>query len=82
LAAYNSVPAVTRVILFDIDGTLLFTGGAGSRALAGAFEELFGVGDALRGMSLAGRTDAGILASLARQNDLPRNIIVFNIFEF
>ena len=59
---------MTRVILFDIDGTLLFTGGAGSRALAGAFEELFGVGDALRGMSLAGRTDAGILASLARSH--------------
>ena len=35
-----------RLLLFDIDGTLVLTGGAGQRAMARAFEELFGVADA------------------------------------
>ena len=30
------------LILFDIDGTLLLSGGAGTRALTRAFEEVFG----------------------------------------
>lgn len=59
---------MARVILFDIDGTLLFTGGAGSRAMTRAFEELFGVADALRGIPLAGRTDAWLVDSLATKH--------------
>lgn len=50
------------LVLFDIDGTLVLTGGAGLRAMAQAFEELFGVPDAFRGMQMAGRTDAWILS--------------------
>ena len=34
------------VLLFDIDGTLITTGGVGRRALERAFEELFGRHDA------------------------------------
>ena len=33
----------TTLVLFDIDGTLLLSGGAGKRALNETFEELFGV---------------------------------------
>jgi phosphoglycolate phosphatase-like HAD superfamily hydrolase len=53
-----------RLVLFDIDGTLLLTGGAGVRATSRAFVEVFGVppGPAL---PFAGRTDAWILAQLA-----------------
>jgi phosphoglycolate phosphatase-like HAD superfamily hydrolase len=40
----------------------VLTGGAGARALSRAFEEVFGVGDGLRGVSMAGRTDAWIVA--------------------
>jgi phosphoglycolate phosphatase len=47
--------------LFDIDGTLVLTGGAGGRAMSMAFEEIFGIRDGFRDMPLAGRTDAWIL---------------------
>ena len=46
-----------RLILFDIDGTLLLSGGAGKRALNRAFEELFGVAGGFDGIPVAGRTD-------------------------
>lgn len=46
-----------RLLLFDIDGTLVLTGGAGKRAMDRAFEELFGVPDAFAEVSMAGRTD-------------------------
>src|SRR3954453_3109772 len=50
------------LILFDIDGTLVLTGGAGRRAMSLAFEDVLGVRDAFNGMPMAGRTDAWILA--------------------
>jgi phosphoglycolate phosphatase len=53
---------VTKVILFDIDGTLVLTGGAGVRGMARAFEQLFSVPDAFLTIDVPGRTDAWILA--------------------
>jgi phosphoglycolate phosphatase-like HAD superfamily hydrolase len=53
-----------RVYLFDIDLTLVNTGGAGSHAMNLAFEEMFGVPSALTGISLAGRTDKAILRDM------------------
>jgi len=50
-----------KYILFDIDGTLIDSGGAGSRALDLAFEEIFSVADAFRTVSMAGKTDMQIL---------------------
>ena len=50
-----------KFILFDIDGTILDSGGAGTRALNHAFEELFAVKDAFRTISMAGKTDMQIL---------------------
>jgi beta-phosphoglucomutase-like phosphatase (HAD superfamily) len=46
-----------KVVLFDIDGTLVLTGGAGARAMTRAFADVFGVRDGLSGVSLAGRTE-------------------------
>src|SRR5215213_3867114 len=51
-----------RLILFDIDGTLVLTGGAGGRAMSRAFQELFGIPDAFDGIAMAGKTDAWLLA--------------------
>ncbi len=48
------------VVLFDLDQTLLRTGGAGVIAMNRAFQELFGVADALSGIRYAGRTDPSI----------------------
>ena len=34
---------MTKLILFDIDGTLVLTGGAGGRAMGRAIEEVLGL---------------------------------------
>ena len=49
------------VLLFDVDGTLLVTGGAGRRAMRRAFGEVVGHPDALEGIHLGGMTDRLIL---------------------
>ncbi len=49
------------LLLFDIDGTLLDSGGAGTRALNAAFVDLLGVDDAFEGISMAGKTDIQII---------------------
>jgi phosphoglycolate phosphatase-like HAD superfamily hydrolase len=50
-----------RLLLFDIDGTLVLTGGAGSRAMTRAFAVTHGLEDALKTVDLAGRTDRIIM---------------------
>ena len=55
------------LLLFDIDGTLLTTGGCGERALRFAVRDAFGVEDDLREIEIAGRTDTGIARQLLRK---------------
>ena len=55
--------------LFDIDGTLLRTGGAGMVAIRRAFSELFGF-DNVQRVPVHGRTDFGILSEMFHQFDL------------
>lgn len=50
-----------KVLLFDIDGTLLDSGGAGTRSLNIAFREVVGVENAFQGFSMAGKTDLQII---------------------
>jgi phosphoglycolate phosphatase-like HAD superfamily hydrolase len=61
------------VLLFDIDGTLLLTGGAGRRAFERAFAAVTGRSDACAGFSFGGMTDRGIarkgLTVLGREAD-------------
>ncbi|MBI4511937.1 MAG: HAD family hydrolase [Deltaproteobacteria bacterium] len=45
------------MFLFDIDGTLVLTGGAGARALDRAFHELLGIERAMDGIAPDGKTD-------------------------
>ncbi len=57
-----------RLLLFDIDGTRIDGAGAGRRALARAFGEVFEVAEVaerLDRLPFAGRTDAKIFAGLA-----------------
>ena len=49
------------VLLFDIDGTLVTTGGAGRRSMAFAFEQLHGRRDACDSFSMSGMTDRAIV---------------------
>lgn len=53
-----------RLLLFDLDGTLLHSDGAGRRALDAAFAERCGWEDATAGVSFAGSTDPGIVADV------------------
>ena len=50
-----------RLYLFDIDGTLLNSGGAGSAAMRAAFERVFGVEDGFATVEFAGRSDLAII---------------------
>ncbi|GIX46484.1 MAG: hypothetical protein KatS3mg131_0695 [Candidatus Tectimicrobiota bacterium] len=60
-----------RLVLFDIDGTLLTTGGAGAEAMRRAFADLYGIADALAGIPMAGNTDRAIVQEALRRQRLP-----------
>ena len=55
-----------RLILFDIDGTLIRSDGAGKRAVRDALVEVFGTAGPIGGYSFAGRTDPEIVRHLLR----------------
>jgi phosphoglycolate phosphatase len=52
------------LILWDIDGTILHSGGAGMKALEAALREVFGVSGPLAGIDFAGRTDPWIIRQI------------------
>ncbi len=58
-----------RLILFDIDGTLVDAGGAGRRALLVTFDRLFSPASltAAGRVPFAGKTDVAILRDMARE---------------
>ena len=62
---------MSALIFFDIDGTLLLSGGAGVRAMGRAFEEVFGVADAFAGVSVAGQTDRFLVSRALERAGLP-----------
>jgi phosphoglycolate phosphatase len=53
-----------NLLLFDIDGTLLLSGGAGTRAMDRAFQHLFGIEGAARGRDFSGMTDPAIFKDI------------------
>lgn len=55
---------MTRVVFFDIDGTLLLSGGAGQRAMERALVEEFHIDVPFEGVFAAGRTDYGIVTEI------------------
>jgi len=52
------------LVLFDIDGTLIRTGGAGVKGMDAALERLHGRQGALQGVRVSGRTDRAILTEV------------------
>ena len=59
------------LLLWDIDGTLIASGGAGMRALQTALRQVFGVDGSLADIDFAGRTDTWIMREVFRKFDLP-----------
>ena len=52
---------MVRLVLFDIDGTLIRTGGAGVQAFAKVFATEFDAVDGFEQLKFAGRTDVGLV---------------------
>ncbi len=61
---------MTRLLLFDVDNTLLWSGGAGSQAMGLAFHDLFGIQDGFKQVEFSGRTDRYILSEALRLHDI------------
>jgi len=60
-----------RLLLFDIDGTLIHSGGAGIEALKRALKERFTIEDDLEDIEISGMTDSGIVASILKKHKIP-----------
>lgn len=66
-----------KFILFDIDGTLIDSGGAGIKSLNLAFEELFSIPDAFKAITMAGKTDIQIVKEGLKKHHIdPGNGII------
>jgi phosphoglycolate phosphatase len=55
---------MVRLVLFDIDGTLLHTGGVGIKAFARAFASEFGIAEGADRLKFSGRTDVSLVREL------------------
>jgi len=63
-----------KLLLFDIDGTLMLSGGAGRRAIDRAFFELYGVENAFKGIVPDGNTDPNIFNEIIANHRLDLHI--------
>src|SRR6516225_5131523 len=59
-----------KLFLFDIDGTLLTTDGAGRAALKSAGADLFAIEEDLRAISVSGSTDTAIVQEILLHQSL------------
>jgi phosphoglycolate phosphatase len=57
-----------KIVLFDIDGTLVRTGRAGVKAFAQAFATEFGLNDGSEKLKFAGRTDYSLVREFFRHH--------------
>jgi phosphoglycolate phosphatase-like HAD superfamily hydrolase len=69
-----------RLILFDIDGTLIHTSRAGEKAFARVFANFFGVTDGTEKLKFAGRTDVAILREFFVHNAIEPSAENFDQF--
>lgn len=61
-----------RLVLWDIDGTLVHTAGHGREAFMDAFERIVGRAPGDQDVPMAGRTDHAIALDLLERNAVPR----------
>ena len=62
---------MVRLVLFDVDGTLIHTGGAGVRAFAKTFASEFNAADGFERLKFAGRTDTGLVREFFTFHQIP-----------
>ena len=61
---------MVKLVLFDIDGTLVHTGGAGIKAFAKVFATEFGKPNGTEKIKFAGRTDVGLVREFFLANNI------------
>jgi phosphoglycolate phosphatase len=71
---------MVRLVLFDIDGTLIQSGGAGERAFAQVARSVFNVAEGTRGLSFAGRTDGSIVREMFARHGIAETAENFQRF--
>jgi phosphoglycolate phosphatase-like HAD superfamily hydrolase len=69
-----------KVVLFDIDGTLVRTGGVGIKAFARAFETEFGLSDGSEKLKFAGRTDVSLVREFFSHHNITPDATHFTRF--
>ena len=69
-----------KLILFDIDGTLVSTGAAGSDAMRQVFADLSGIPDGFAGVEMSGKTDAAIFREALTKHQLDESTIPLALF--
>lgn len=74
------LPGVIRLVLFDIDGTLIHTGGAGVKAFARTFATEFGISNGTERMKFAGRTDTSLVREFFMLHDIEESAENFQRF--
>jgi len=62
---------MNKLILFDIDGTLVSMGGAGTKAMNLAFNKIFNIANAFKDIQMAGKTDIQIMKEGLKLHGLP-----------
>ncbi|MFN7138024.1 MAG: HAD family hydrolase, partial [Limisphaerales bacterium] len=71
---------MVKLVLFDIDGTLIHTGGAGMKAFAEAFSVEFGLNDGSEKLKFAGRTDVSLVREFFSHHQIEPTADHFNRF--
>jgi phosphoglycolate phosphatase-like HAD superfamily hydrolase len=71
---------VIRLVLFDIDGTLIRTGGAGVKAFERTFASEFSLDHGVERISFAGRTDPAIVREFFALHQVPPSAQNFQRF--
>lgn len=82
----GSLPLVFHLVLFDIDGTLIHTGGAGVKAFARTLASEFNIHNGTERIRFGGRTDTSLVRELFLHGQIahtPENVgRFFDVYSF